>query len=107
MLVRDGLILGKDVHIVDDFFFDRSHCYLISIGDNTTIRECVTINKGTVDKHRTEVGENCLIMAYVHLGHDCIIGDRNLFSNNALLAGHVHVENACVLSGNTAVHQFS
>src|SRR5437870_9992417 len=46
------------------------------IGDNTTIRECVTMNRGTKDKMRTAVGNNCLMMAYVHLAHDCIIGNN-------------------------------
>ena len=76
------------------------------IGDNTTIRECVTINKGTTDRMRTVVGKNCLIMAYSHIAHDCIVGDNCIFSNNSTLAGHITVGDYVVLAGMTAVHQF-
>lgn len=76
------------------------------IGDNTTIRECVTINKGTVDRMRTVVGNNCLIMAYSHIAHDCIVGDNCIFSNGTTLAGHVTVGNCAVMAGMTAVYQF-
>lgn len=78
----------------------------VHIGDNTTIRECVTINRGTSDRHKTVVGNNCLIMAYSHIAHDCIVGNDCIFSNNTTLAGHVTVGNAVVMAGMTAVHQF-
>ena len=76
------------------------------IGDNTTIRECVTINRGTSDRLKTEVGKNCLIMAYCHIAHDCIVGDHCIFSNNSTLAGHVSIGNYVILAGMTAIHQF-
>ncbi|MCB0456436.1 MAG: acyl-ACP--UDP-N-acetylglucosamine O-acyltransferase [Flavobacteriaceae bacterium] len=76
------------------------------IGDNTTIREYVTINRGTVDRGKTVVGNNCLIMAYCHIAHDCIVGDYCIFSNNSTLAGHITVGDYVVLAGMTAVHQF-
>jgi len=76
------------------------------IGDNTTIRECVTINRGTVDRQKTVVGSNCLIMAYCHVAHDCVVGDHCIFSNNSTLAGHVSVGNYVILAGMTAIHQF-
>ena len=76
------------------------------IGDNTTIRECVTINRGTVDRQKTVVGNNCLIMAYCHVAHDCVVGDHCIFSNNSTLAGHVSVGNYVILAGMTAIHQF-
>jgi UDP-N-acetylglucosamine acyltransferase len=76
------------------------------IGDNTTIRECVTINRGTQASWETRVGNNCLIMAYVHLGHDCVIGNNCILANNATLAGHVIVEDFAILNGLTAVQQF-
>lgn len=76
------------------------------IGDNTTIRECVTLNKGTADKMKTVVGKNCLIMAYCHIAHDCYVGDNCIFSNNSTLAGHIVVEEYAVLAGMVAVHQF-
>jgi len=76
------------------------------IGDNTVIRECVTISRGTVDKHKTTIGSNCLIMAYVHIAHDCQIGNRVILANCVQLAGHVNVEDFAIIGGSTAVHQF-
>jgi len=78
----------------------------VEIGDNTTIRECVTINRGTKDRWKTVVGSNCLIMAYCHVGHDCIIGNNCIFSNNTTLAGHVTIDDFVVLAGMVAIHQF-
>ena len=76
------------------------------IGDNTTIRECVTINRGTKDRYKTVIGKNCLIQAYSHIAHDCIIGDYCVFSNSSTLAGHITVGDHVVLAGLVAVHQF-
>lgn len=76
------------------------------IGDNTIIRECVTISRGTVDKHKTSIGSNCLIMAYVHIAHDCQIEDRVILANCVQLAGHVMVDDFAIIGGSTAVHQF-
>ncbi len=76
------------------------------IGDNTTIREYVTVNRGTIDRGKTMIGENCLIMAYCHIAHDCFVGDNCIFSNNSTLAGHITVGNHVILAGMTAVHQF-
>ncbi|UII75926.1 acyl-ACP--UDP-N-acetylglucosamine O-acyltransferase [Flagellimonas sp. HMM57] len=78
----------------------------VHIGDNTTIRECATINKGTADRMKTIIGNNCLIMAYCHVAHDCFIGDGCIFSNNSTLAGHVTIGTNVVLAGMVAVHQF-
>ncbi|MET2984974.1 acyl-ACP--UDP-N-acetylglucosamine O-acyltransferase [Aureibaculum conchae] len=78
----------------------------VVIGDNTTIRECATINKGTSDRMKTVIGNNCLIMAYCHVAHDCFIGDNCIFSNNSTLAGHVTVGDNVILAGLVAVHQF-
>lgn len=78
----------------------------VHIGDNTTIRECATINKGTSDRMKTVIGNNCLIMAYCHVAHDCIVGDGCIFSNNSTLAGHVTIGQNVVLAGMVAVHQF-
>ncbi len=79
----------------------------VEIGDNTTIRECATINRGTSDRMKTKIGNNCLIMAYCHVAHDCIVGDNCIFSNNTNLAGHVTVGDNVILAGMVAVHQFS
>ncbi len=76
------------------------------IGDNTIIRECVTISRGTVEKHKTSIGSNCLIMAYVHIAHDCQIKDRVILANCVQLAGHVMVDDFAIIGGSTAVHQF-
>ncbi|MBO0329967.1 MULTISPECIES: acyl-ACP--UDP-N-acetylglucosamine O-acyltransferase [Flavobacteriaceae] len=78
----------------------------VHIGDNTTIRECATINKGTSDRMKTVIGNNCLIMAYCHIAHDCLVGDGCIFSNNSTLAGHVTIGQNVVLAGMVAVHQF-
>ncbi len=76
------------------------------IGDNTTIRECVTVNRGTAAKGKTVVGSNCLIMAYSHVAHDCVVGDNVIISNATQLAGEVVVDNFAVIGGGTLVHQF-
>jgi UDP-N-acetylglucosamine acyltransferase len=78
----------------------------VEIGDNTTIREFVTIHRGTSDRWKTVVGQNCLIMAYTHIAHDCKIGDNCILSNNTQVAGHVTVGNHAILAGMCAVHQF-
>jgi UDP-N-acetylglucosamine acyltransferase len=76
------------------------------IGDNTTIRECVTINRGTTDKMKTAIGNNCLLMAYVHIAHDCILGNNIIIANSVNLAGHVQIEDWVILEGLAAVQQF-
>ncbi|MEI6348802.1 MAG: acyl-ACP--UDP-N-acetylglucosamine O-acyltransferase [Bacteroidota bacterium] len=76
------------------------------IGDNSIIREFVTINKGTIASGRSEVGKNCLLMAYVHVAHDCIIGNNCILANCATLAGHIIIEDYAIIGGMSAVHQF-
>jgi len=76
------------------------------IGDNTTIRECVTVNRGTVDKMKTAIGSNCLLMAYVHVAHDCIIGNNVIIANSVNLAGHIEIEDWVIIEGMAAVQQF-
>jgi len=79
----------------------------LEIGDRNTIREFVTINRGTVqDEGVTRVGDDNWIMAYVHIAHDCRIGNQTIFANNASLAGHVRVDDFAILGGFTLVHQF-
>lgn len=79
---------------------------LVEIGNNTTIREFVTINRGSKDKWTTKVGDNCLIMAYSHIAHDCVIGNNCIMSNNTQIAGHVTLGDHSILAGMCAVHQF-
>ena len=77
------------------------------IGDNTTIRECATVHRGTASKGKTVVGNNCLIMAYSHVAHDCLLHDHIIMSNAVQLAGEVVVEDYAIIGGGTLVHQFS
>jgi UDP-N-acetylglucosamine acyltransferase len=76
------------------------------VGDNTTVREYVTINRGTVAAGKTVVGKNCLLMAYVHVAHDCILGDSIILANNVNLAGHVNLEDFVIIEGQVGVQQF-
>jgi|TARA_B100000768_G_scaffold67699_1_gene65066 UDP-N-acetylglucosamine acyltransferase len=112
--IMEGARIGKNCNIFpgcvisavpQDLKFQDEET-IVKIGDNSTLREYVTINRGTVDRGKTVVGKNCLIMAYCHIAHDCIVGDNCIFSNNSTLAGHVTVGNHVILAGMTAVHQF-
>lgn len=76
------------------------------IGDGTTLRECVTVNRGTAAKGETRVGNNCLIMAYSHVAHDCVLGNRVIVSNACQFAGEVEIDDCAVIGGGTLVHQF-
>jgi UDP-N-acetylglucosamine acyltransferase len=80
---------------------------LAEIGDNTTIRECVTVHRGTTDKNTTKVGSNCLIMAYAHVAHDCIVGNNVILANSVQLAGHVTIDDFAIIGGMSAAHQFT
>jgi len=79
---------------------------LVEIGNNVTIRECVTINRGTKAHGKTEIGDNTLIMATVHIAHDCIIGKNVILVNSVLLAGHVTVGDYAIIGGLAGIHQF-
>jgi UDP-N-acetylglucosamine acyltransferase len=79
---------------------------VVVIGDDTTIREFVTINRGTKALGKTVVGKNNLIMAYVHVAHDCIIGDHCILANGVTLAGHITIEDYAIIGGLSAIHQF-
>lgn len=76
------------------------------IGNNTTIREFVTINRGTKASGKTVIGNNCLLMAYVHIAHDCIVEDNCILSNAVNMAGHVIIGRYAVIGGLSAIHQF-
>lgn len=112
--IMDGARIGKNCKIFpgavisgepQDLKFE-GEVTTVEIGDNTTIRECVTINRGTKDRYKTVVGKNCLIQAYSHIAHDCTVGDNCIFSNSSTLAGHITVGDYVVLAGLVAVHQF-
>lgn len=76
------------------------------VGDNTVIREYVTLSCGTNDKLKTVIGRNCLLMAYVHVAHDCIVGDNCILANAVQVAGHVEVDDWAIIGGASALHQF-
>ncbi len=112
--IMEGARIGKNCRIFPSTIISaipqdlkfKGEDTLTIIGDNCTIRECVTINRGTADRNKTSIGNNCLIMAYSHIAHDCEIGDNCIFSNNTTLAGHIIVGDNVVLAGLTAVQQF-
>ncbi|MDR9457216.1 MAG: acyl-ACP--UDP-N-acetylglucosamine O-acyltransferase [Salegentibacter sp.] len=112
--IMEGARIGKNCSIFpgavisaipQDKKFDDEDTLTV-IGNNTTIRECVTINRGTTDRMKTVVGNNCWIMAYCHIAHDCIVGDNCIFSNNSTLAGHISVGDYVILAGMAAIQQF-
>lgn len=76
------------------------------IGNNTTVRECATVNRGTASTGKTVVGENSLLMAYSHVGHDCVVGSNCILGNSVGLAGEVKIDDWAILSGGTLIHQF-
>ena len=76
------------------------------IGNHTTIRECVTINRGTISKGKTVVGDNCLVMAYSHIAHDCELKNNIIIGNASQVAGEVKIDDFAIISGGTLVHQF-
>ena len=89
-----------------DLKYNGEETWLV-VGDNNTIREYATINRGTVDGGSyTRIGNNNLLMAYTHVAHDCLLGNNIVFSNGASLAGHVEVGDHVILSGFSLVHQF-
>lgn len=112
--IMDGARIGRNCRIFpgavisaipQDLKFD-GEASIVEIGDNVTIRECVTVNKGTVDRMKTAVGDNTLLMAYVHIAHDCIVGKNCIVANAVNMAGHVLVDDFVVIGGMSAVHQF-
>lgn len=112
--IMEGARIGKNCRIFpgavisaipQDLKFQGEETVAI-IGDNTTLRECVTVNRGTASKGKTVVGSNCLIMAYCHVAHDAIIGDNVIISNATQIAGEVIVDNFAVIGGGTMIHQF-
>jgi UDP-N-acetylglucosamine acyltransferase len=98
-----GTVLGGEPQ---DLKFAGEHT-TVEIGDDTTIREYSTINRGTSQSFKTTIGRKCFVMSYVHLAHDCHVGDGVILANGVQLAGHVAVEDRAIISGLTAVHQFT
>jgi len=113
--IMDGTRIGKNCRIFpgavlgavpQDLKF-RGEKTTAVIGDNTTIRECVTIHRGTASKGTTIVGNNCLLMAYVHVAHDCVIRNNIILANSTQLAGEVVVDDWAIVGGGSLVHQFT
>ena len=113
--ILDGARIGKKCRIFpsavvsgipQDLKF-RGEDSTAEIGDNTTVRECATVNRGTAAVGKTVVGNNCLLMAYSHIGHDCLIKNNVIIGNSTALAGEVDVDDWAILSAGTMVHQFA
>jgi UDP-N-acetylglucosamine acyltransferase len=115
VVIKGPTVIGRHNHIYQfssvgedtpDLKYKGEPTRLV-IGDHNTIREGVTIHRGTIqDRNETTIGDHNLIMAYVHVGHDSVIGNHCILVNNTALAGHVHVGDWAILSGYTLVHQF-
>jgi UDP-N-acetylglucosamine acyltransferase len=113
--ILDGARIGKNCKIFpsavvsgipQDLKF-RGEDSTVVIGDNTTVRECATVNRGTAAVGQTIIGKNCLLMAYSHVGHDCAIGNNVIIGNSTALAGEVDIDDWAILSAGTMVHQFA
>jgi len=112
--VMEGATIGENCRIFpgavisaipQDLKFGGEKSEVI-IGDNTTIRECVTINRGTKATGKTEIGNNCLLMAYCHIAHDCYIGNNCIIVNGVALGGHITIGDWVIIGGLSAIHQF-
>lgn len=115
VVVKGPTIIGKDNRIFQ-FASVGEECQdlkyagedtRLEIGDRNTIRESVTIHRGTVqDTGITKIGSDNLLMINAHIAHDCIVGDKCIFANNATLAGHVKIGDQAIIGGMSAIHQF-
>lgn len=114
-VILDGVTIGKGSRIFSgsviggipqDLKFKGEKTF-VEIGNFATIRECVTINRGTSKNWKTVIGNNCLLMAYTHIAHDCIIGNNVILANGVQLAGHVEIGDFAILGGLAAAIQFS
>ncbi|MBC8266741.1 MAG: acyl-ACP--UDP-N-acetylglucosamine O-acyltransferase [Flavobacteriales bacterium] len=112
--IMEGARIGKNCRIFpgavisaipQDLKFGGEKSEVV-IGNNTTIRECVTINRGTKATGKTIIGENCLLMAYCHVAHDCIIGNNCVIVNSVALGGHITIGDWVIIGGLSAIHQF-
>ena len=101
-IFHQGSIVGG---IPQDLKYDNEYSELI-IGDNNTIREYCTLNRGTEASGKTVIGNNCLLMAYVHVAHDCIIEDKVILANGVQLGGHVEIGSYVTIGGMTPIRQF-
>jgi UDP-N-acetylglucosamine acyltransferase len=100
--VHSGAVLGGDPQ---DLKYGGEAAPLL-IGDRTVIRECVTVNRGTEARGRTQIGSECLLMAYSHVAHDCLLGDHVIIANSVNMGGHCELGDWVIVGGITAIHQF-
>ena len=100
--IHKGAVLGSDPQ---DLKYGGEEVWL-HVGDNTTIREYATLNRGTAAHGKTEVGSRCLLMSYSHVAHDCVLGDNVIISNAVNMGGHVTIGDWAIVGGLTALHQF-
>ncbi len=114
-VIKSGAIIGQNCKILSgaiiagdpqDLKFKGEKTTAV-IGNNTTIREYATVNRGTAAKGTTIIGDNCLVMAYAHIGHDCIVGNNVILVNRVSLAGEVEVDDFAIIAGHCGVHQFT
>jgi UDP-N-acetylglucosamine acyltransferase len=101
--VFPGAVIGV---VPQDLKFEGEYT-TVEIGNNTRIRECVTIHRGTKDKMKTSIGDNCLLMTYVHVAHDCQIGNNVILASYVGLSGHVMIDDYAILEGKVAAQQFA
>jgi UDP-N-acetylglucosamine acyltransferase len=114
VVIMDGARIGKNCRIFPGAVISadsqdlkyKGEYTTTHIGDNTTIRECVTIHKGTTDRNKTVIGNNCLLMAYVHVAHDCLIGNNVIIANSTQLAGHITIDDWVIIEGMVGTQQF-
>lgn len=97
-----GAVIGA---IPQDLKFGGEYS-TVEVGDKVVIRECVTINRGTIATGTTKVGSGTLLMAYVHIAHDCVVGKNCVLANTTNLAGHVSIGDYAIFGGMSAAHQF-
>jgi len=113
-VIMDGARLGKNCNVFPGAVISAipqdlkygGELTKVLIGNNTTIRECVTINKGTNAKGITSIGDNCLLMAYSHVAHDCKIGNNVIIVNSVAVAGEVEIDDFAIVSAASMIHQF-
>lgn len=114
-LIANGARIGKNCKIHNgavvstapqDLSYKNERTFF-ELGDNSTIREFCTLNRGTTKQHfKSSVGSNCLLMAYVHVAHDCVVGNNVIIANSVQMAGHITIQDFAIIGGLTAIHQF-
>jgi UDP-N-acetylglucosamine acyltransferase len=113
-LIASGARIGRECRIhhgavvataPQDLKF-RGEPTTLEIGNHTTVREYVTLNRGTTERGKTTIGSHCFIMAYAHVAHDCTVGNNVILANSVAMAGHVVIEDHVVIGGLVPIHQF-